>query len=100
MIDVKTHARMHDSNAMKDQVIRPFRHSISDTAEYDTWPLKVTATGIFTDEIALMLPKTIEAFEVEAKKWGVFLVVTCPKTMRLTLLSNFERFTDRTRDLE
>jgi len=68
MIDTRTYERMHSAQ-FKVPVLLP-RCTISDTPEYDPWPLEVFTDKELDDETAMMLPKSIQGFQLEGKKWG------------------------------
>lgn len=71
MIDVKTYNRMHSAD-IRDPIDR-FGCSISDGPKFDSWPIKVAASKKLTDEAAMLLPKTIRGFELEGKKWSMWI---------------------------
>ena len=68
MIDIKTHTRMHP-NAGYSAGWRGPGCTITDSAEFDTWPTKVPASATLADEVSLLLQYKVSGFEMESKKW-------------------------------
>jgi len=70
MIDIKTHTRMHPSSGNSGLWGSP-GCTIIDSAEFDTWPKKITASETLKDEVSMLLPYKVPGFEMESKKWGM-----------------------------
>lgn len=74
MIDIKTHARMHESSGDLSWMRQTPGCAITDSAEFDTWPKKVSVSEDLKDEVAMLLPDTVPGFEMESKKWGMWFL--------------------------
>ena len=72
MIDTGTHYRMHLAVSQIFPNNIPGNSSsctISDSPDFDPWPLKISTSDNLKDDAAMLLPKIVKGFEIEAKRW-------------------------------
>jgi hypothetical protein len=68
MVDTHTYNRIHGRGRNSTTYVGGC--SVSDTKTYDSWPLAPKITDTVDVTTLRMLPASIRAFEMQAKRWG------------------------------